>query len=127
MAGFSRFGWRVVAEAITIGNGKSTAAKLRRAKELILDFTDPTHTDVHADSTSGLGAPIQPVRVTIEDDDPAPVKRRRRKSTSHLKLVPETLEHRENLRLEAERFAKRLDTSKPFSRNELETHGRAFL
>ncbi|MCA8992061.1 MAG: polyprenyl synthetase family protein [Planctomycetaceae bacterium] len=70
---------------------------------------------------------MQPVRVTIEDDDPAPVKRRRRKSTSHLKLVPETLEHRENLRLEAERFAKRLDTSKPFSRNELETHGRAFL
>ncbi|MCA9079337.1 MAG: polyprenyl synthetase family protein [Planctomycetaceae bacterium] len=66
-------------------------------------------------------------RVAIEEDDPAPVKRQRRRSTSHLKLVPETLELRESIKVAAERYAESLDKSRPFSRDELERHGREFL
>lgn len=63
-----------------------------------------------------------------QDDDPAPVKRnRRRQSTSHLKAVPDTLAHRERIKAAAEQYAEGLDRSKPFSKNELEKHGRALL
>jgi len=56
-----------------------------------------------------------------------PVKRRKRQSTSHLKAVPETLELRELIKREAERFARGLDKSKPFTKDELERHGRKLL
>jgi geranylgeranyl pyrophosphate synthase len=59
----------------------------------------------------------------------APPRKREsvRRSTSHLKAVPETLPHRERLKSEAEKFARMLDKSKPFTRNELEAHGRKLL
>jgi geranylgeranyl pyrophosphate synthase len=62
------------------------------------------------------------------DDDPAPVKRKRSKrSTSHLKHVPETLELRERIKAAAEEYAKRIDKSDPFSKNQLEGFGREML
>lgn len=50
-----------------------------------------------------------------------------RRSTSHLKLVPPTLAEREELKHAAERYAAPLDKRRPFSRNELEAHGRKLL
>lgn len=65
--------------------------------------------------------------------DPAPADgppRKRdkvRRSTSHLKLVPETLAHRESIKNAAEQYARSLDTSKPFTKDELEFHSRKLL
>lgn len=57
-----------------------------------------------------------------------PAKRKRnRRSTSHLKFIPETLQLREHIKAEAERFAAGLDKSKPFAKNQLEQHGRGLL
>ncbi|MGE5195324.1 MAG: polyprenyl synthetase family protein [Deltaproteobacteria bacterium] len=50
-----------------------------------------------------------------------------RRSTSHLKAVPETLAGRERLKNEAERYAQDLDKSQPFSKDALEAHGRKLL
>ncbi|MFQ5731739.1 MAG: polyprenyl synthetase family protein [Planctomycetaceae bacterium] len=62
------------------------------------------------------------------DADPAPVKRKRnRKSTSHLKIVPETLELRERIKAAAESFAEGLDKSDPFAKHQLEAFGRELL
>ncbi|MCA8997437.1 MAG: polyprenyl synthetase family protein [Planctomycetaceae bacterium] len=61
------------------------------------------------------------------DDDPLPQKKRKRKSTSHLKAVPETLALRELIKGDAEAYARSLDKAQPFSRNDLETWGRDFL
>ena len=53
-------------------------------------------------------------------DDEAPVKRsRQRKSTSHLKEVPDTLELREKVKAACEEFAKTLDRSRNFNKAEL--------
>jgi len=49
------------------------------------------------------------------------------RSTSHLKVVPETLEHREFLKSEAEKYARTLDKSRAFTRAQLEQHGRKLL
>jgi geranylgeranyl diphosphate synthase, type II len=49
------------------------------------------------------------------------------RSTSHLKLVPETLDLREYIKREAERFAAKLDKSRPFTKAQLEQHGRSLL
>ena len=62
------------------------------------------------------------------DSDSAPRKREKvRRSTSHLKAVPETLPHREKFKTEAERYARVLDKSQPFSKDDLETHSRKLL
>jgi len=53
--------------------------------------------------------------------------RRRRRATSHLKLVPPTLELRERLRGECARLAATLDRSKPMSKDELEQASRGLL
>jgi geranylgeranyl diphosphate synthase, type II len=67
-------------------------------------------------------------RSRLTDDDPPPKKRDKvRRSTSHLKLVPETLAERERLKAEAERYARTLDKSKPFTKDELEGHARKLL
>jgi len=64
----------------------------------------------------------------VDDDDPAPVKKKgRRRSTTHLKLVPETLELREHLKVAAEDYAKTLDRARAFTRDELERYGRDLL
>ncbi|MCA9085389.1 MAG: polyprenyl synthetase family protein [Planctomycetaceae bacterium] len=63
-----------------------------------------------------------------DDDDPAPVRKKgRRRSTSHLKAVPETLEQREAIKSAAEKYAEQLDRSRAFNKNELEKHGRQLL
>jgi geranylgeranyl diphosphate synthase type II len=67
----------------------------------------------------------QPVAVE-PIETPAPQEKKRR-STSHLKAVPETLEQREFLKREAERYAIGLEKSRPFTRHELEQHGRRLL
>ena len=61
-------------------------------------------------------------------DDEAPVKRRRqRKSTSHLKEVPDTLEMREKVKDACEEFAKTLDRSRNFNKAQLEDWARKLL
>lgn len=67
-----------------------------------------------------------PAPSDIEADD-APIRRRERRSTSHLKAVPETLAEREHLKAAAERYAQSMDKSKPFSKDDLEAHGRRLL
>ncbi|MFY9254131.1 MAG: polyprenyl synthetase family protein [Fuerstiella sp.] len=62
------------------------------------------------------------------DDDPAPVRKKgKRRSTSHLKAVPETLEQRETFKKAAEQYALGLDKSRAFNKNELEKHARILL
>ncbi len=61
------------------------------------------------------------------DDDEAPIRRRERRSTSHLKAVPETLALREHFKAAAERYAQSMDKGKPFSKDDLENHGRRLL
>jgi len=62
------------------------------------------------------------------DDDPKPVKRKRkRRSTSHLKFVPETLELRERIKTAAEQYAEKIDKTNPFTKNDLEGFGRELL
>ena len=70
----------------------------------------------------------------LPDDSPVdesatkqPRKRKRRKSTSHLKLVPETLSERERIKAAAEQFAESLDRAQPFDSAQLETWGRQLL
>lgn len=64
----------------------------------------------------------------VDDDDPAPVRKKgKRRSTTHLKAVPETLEMREKVKAAAEEYARSLDRSRAFTRNELEHHGRTLL
>jgi len=69
-----------------------------------------------------------PSASAVNDDDPAPVKKKgRRRSTTHLKIVPETLELREHLKVAAEDYAKTLDRARAFTRDELERYGRDLL
>ncbi|MEZ6041455.1 MAG: polyprenyl synthetase family protein [Planctomycetaceae bacterium] len=64
----------------------------------------------------------------MEEDAPAPVRKKgRRRSTTHLKAVPETLELREKVKLAAEQYARELDRARAFTRDELEHHGRTLL
>lgn len=81
-----------------------------------------------ARSTEATAKPAAPVDKTVEEDDaPTPKKRPRRRSTSHLKDVPDTLELRERIKGAAEQFAKTIDHSKPFSKNDLEAWGKQLL
>lgn len=61
------------------------------------------------------------------ESDPVPKKRRKRKSTAHLKAVPENLALRELIKGDAEVFARTLDRTHAFSRSELEHWAREFL
>ena len=74
---------------------------------------DPDHAETAA---------AQPTAdVEVAEDKP------RRRSTSHLKLVPETLELREHIKAAAEHYARQLDRSRTFNKAELESHGRKLL
>ena len=80
------------------------------------------------------GTAISSASVEVSTDAPetetevVPRKREKvRRSTSHLKAVPETLAHREMFKTEAERYARGFDKSQPFSKDELEGHGRKLL
>lgn len=68
-----------------------------------------------------------PANGSSVEDVAQPVKRQRRRSTSHLKDVPQSREVRELFKTEAERYARSLDHSRPFLKNELETYGRDML
>ncbi len=58
----------------------------------------------------------------------SPKKRKsRRRKTSHLKLVPETREMREQLRSKCEEVASRLDKSHPLTKDEMESVARRLL
>ena len=83
-------------------------------------------------ATNGLAAGQEQDAAETDHSDLAAVEnvvqeKPRRRSTSHLKLVPETIEQREHIREAADRYAMELDKSRPFSKNELETHGRTLL
>ena len=55
-----------------------------------------------------------------DDDEPMPKRKKIRSSTSHLKIVPETLELRELFKAKAQQFAGKLDHSKPFNKTQLQ-------
>ncbi|MDB4614142.1 polyprenyl synthetase family protein [bacterium] len=87
--------------------------------------TGPT---VVSGSTNATGA----AQATVVDGEPVdidkPVKRKKkRRSTSHLKAVPETLKEREEFKAAAKLYADDLNRAKPFNKNELEQHSRTFL
>lgn len=63
----------------------------------------------------------------VDDDEAQPVKRKKRRNTSHLKDVPETLAQREGIKAAAEKLAMSLDKSQPFTKDQLEQHGRKLL
>src|SRR4051794_11453699 len=79
---------------------------------MISPALDPTHLEADSDRSAAEAA--------------AP-KREGRRSTSHLKLVPPTLEGREQIKHAAEAYTRSLDKSRPFTRAQLETHGRQLL
>lgn len=54
-----------------------------------------------------------------DDDEPMPQRKKIRSSTSHLKVVPETLALREAVKARAAEFAEKLDHSKPFNKAQL--------
>lgn len=68
--------------------------------------------------------PVSPSTATQEQ--PTPRKKRRRK-TSHLKLVPETRELRESLRQRAREVAMKLDKSLPLTKDQMEVVARRIL
>ena len=86
---------------------------------------DLTTAELNDDAIS-MPSPVSS-RFPSAEEDPLPRKRTKRKSTSHLKLVPEKLEDRERIKAAAEEFARTLDKAKPFSRNDLEAWGRTLL
>ncbi len=78
-------------------------------------------------TTTNSAEPSAPSR--FADDDPKPIKRKRgkKKSTSHLKAVPQTLKLREEFKARAEQFITRLDLTRPFNKAELEGWARTLL
>ena len=81
---------------------------------------------IAADTVENTVTVAPAIPETLSDD--APVKRRRkRKSTAHLKFVPETLEEREVVKAAAEKFADGLDRSRNFNKSQLEDWAREML
>ncbi|WP_010584558.1 polyprenyl synthetase family protein [Schlesneria paludicola] len=82
---------------------------------------------VNGDEETKASDVARPNVVDSESSKPTSEDKPRRRSTSHLKLVPETLELREQIREAAEHYATQLDKRRPFNKNELEAHGRKLL
>ncbi|MBI3839115.1 MAG: polyprenyl synthetase family protein [Planctomycetia bacterium] len=61
------------------------------------------------------------------EDTVSTPKKSRRRNTSHLKVVPETLALREQVRARAIQVAARLDKSRPLGKDEMEETGRGIL
>lgn len=92
-----------------------------------MSLTTPDY-DARDDAGTAVADPVRRDLAADDHDDPAPRKREKvRRSTSHLKVVPETLELRERIKTAAENYARSLDKSKPFTKDELEQHGRKLL
>lgn len=89
------------------------------------------HTDLTDDEPIRPEFPQEPLPqepLLQDDDDPAPVKKKgKRRSTTHLKMVPEALELREQVRDAAAEFSRGLDRARAFTRDELEKYGRELL
>ena len=66
-------------------------------------------------------------RVTAESTDAPAAKKRHRRKTSHLKIVPEARELRDQIRLQAIEIADRLDKSRPLAKEEMEAISRRLL
>ncbi len=64
---------------------------------------------------------------TPSNGDAPPVKRKRRRSTSHLKLVPQTLEQRERVKAACEKLVQSQGRTRPFTKRELEEYARGLL
>lgn len=87
-----------------------------------------TNTNSHGNDDSPVNIDTAVAVADAEDMATDTVdKPRRHRSTSHLKLVPETLELRERIREAAEEYAKQLDKSRPFNKSGLESHARRLL
>lgn len=78
-------------------------------------------------TTTSTSQPEKTTQDSSRADLDKPVKRKKRRSTSHLKAVPETRELREQIKVYAEKYTEPLDKSRPFLKGELEQHGRALL
>jgi len=70
---------------------------------------------------------VPPIKTAAQPGTKPAAKAGGRRSTSHLKLVPETLEVREAIKAAAEQYARNLDKRRPFHRAELEKYGRELL
>jgi geranylgeranyl pyrophosphate synthase len=70
-------------------------------------------------------APVEAAMVSLSP--PRSAKSRRRRNTSHLKLVPDTYQLREKLRDQCGEVAARLDKSRPLGKDELEALARRTL
>lgn len=80
-----------------------------------------------ASETSMLSTQTESIAGDVPvEDDPPPVKKARR-STSHLKAVPESLAERTRIQASADRFMREVDRSHAFTRDDLEKLGRSFL
>jgi len=90
-------------------------------EETVLDIAATHESHVSSDVADTTRA-IEPGRTAAK-----PVKRQRRRSTSHLKAVPETLALRDDLRKAAEHLANELARTEPFTKDELETIARRLL
>ncbi len=91
-------------------------------------LTPSLPTPIHTNRESALS--IAPPADTSSDAGPSPdnsTSRRRRRATSHLKLVPPTLELREDLRARCAELVATLDRSKPLTKDELEQVARNLL
>lgn len=68
-----------------------------------------------------------PAEVSLPTDAAPPTARPRRRSTSHLKLVPQSKPLRERIRARAKEVTARLDKSRPLSKEEMEAVARQLL
>ena len=77
------------------------------------------------ESESAADSSVPSGMASSEEEPQAP--RRRRRSTSHLKDVPDTLELREAVRAAAVEHVAPLDTTQPWTKDQLEGHSRDLL
>ncbi len=85
--------------------------------------TAPIQAGKNANGSNDVGTDSPSTSAEAE----APKRRSRRRKTSHLKLVPETLEMRERLKVKCAEVAAKLDRSIPMTKDEMETVARRLL
>lgn len=74
-----------------------------------------------------LAEPIVAEPSLAEPANPAPAKKDKRSSTSHLKIVPETRELRDRVRAAAAEFGKTIDRSRPLTKPNLQAMAEQLL
>ena len=98
----------------------SIAMPLQQPKER-LEHHHTTELTAHERRNGDAAAHRRTSDIQDDDDEPMPKRKKIRSSTSHLKIVPETLELRELFKAKAQQFAEKLDHSKPFNKTQLQT------